>query len=164
MRQPKRYIEDSSSICKLRKYLYGLKQAPRAWYAKIYAFLLSQKFKSCKYDCNVYMQQKGGCLLLIVLYVDDFLITNGSAVGLRHIKSSLRNEFSMTNLWLLRQFIGLEVNKKYLRIMITKTKYVGYFLKRFHITYCKAAYFPFLSGNRLEEGGCTPLVYRTLYR
>ena len=40
MKQPKGYIEDSSLVCKLRKYLYGLKQAPRAWYSKMDSFLM----------------------------------------------------------------------------------------------------------------------------
>ena len=62
---------------------------------------------------------KGGFLLFIVLYVDDFLITGGSSTGLREIKPSLRKEFSMTSLGFLRLFIGLEVNKKSSRIMIT---------------------------------------------
>ena len=55
MKQPEGYIEDPSLVCKLRKSFYGLKQAPRAWYSKMDAFLMSQKFKRCKSDCNVYM-------------------------------------------------------------------------------------------------------------
>ena len=55
MKQPKGYIEDSSLVCKLRKYLYGLKQAPRAWYSKMDAFLMSHKFERCRSDYNVYM-------------------------------------------------------------------------------------------------------------
>ena len=56
MRQPEGYTEYSSLVYKLKKYLYGIKQSPRAWYAKMDAFLLSQRFKRCKSDCNVYMQ------------------------------------------------------------------------------------------------------------
>ena len=128
------------------------------------SFLLSHKFKRCKFDNNVYMQQKGGCLLLIVLYVDDFLITGGSTPGLREIKSVLSKEFSMTNLGMLMHFIGLEVNKKYSGIMITQSIYVVYLLKRFHVTDFKEAYFPFLSSIRLGEGGSTRPVDSTLYK
>ena len=71
------------------------------------AFLLSQKFERCKSDCNVYMQKKEDSLLLIVLYVDDLLITSSSNAGLRSIKSSLNKAFAMTDLGMLRQFIGL---------------------------------------------------------
>ena len=80
MRQPEGYTEYSSFVCKLGNYLYGIKQAPRAWYAKMDSFLLAwyaKKSERCKFDCNVYMEHNGGFLLLIVLYVDDLLITGG---------------------------------------------------------------------------------------
>ena len=135
MRQPKGYTEYSSLVCKLRKYLYGLKKSPRAWYAKMDAFLLSQKFERCSFDCNLHMHQIGGFLLLITLYVDDLLITGGSSAILRNIKSTLSKALSVTNLGSLRQFIGIEVNQKYLWIIITLSRYIVYFLKRFHMTY-----------------------------
>ena len=50
MKQPEGYIEDSSLVCKLRKYLYGLKQAPRAWYSKMHTFLMSYMFERFKSD------------------------------------------------------------------------------------------------------------------
>ena len=31
MEQPQGFMQDSSLVCRLKKYLYGLKQAPRAW-------------------------------------------------------------------------------------------------------------------------------------
>ena len=48
--------------------------------------------------------------------------------------------------------------------MINQSKYIGYLLKIFHMNDCKAAYFPFLSGIKLEEVGSTTLVDSTLYR
>ena len=45
MKNPKGYISDPTLVFKLQKSLYGLKQAPRSWYAKMDAFLLSQKFQ-----------------------------------------------------------------------------------------------------------------------
>ena len=70
----------------------------------------------------------------------------------------------MTDIGLLREFIGLEGNKKSLGIIITKSIYIGDFLKRFHMIDCKETPFPFLSGIRLEEGGSRTLVDSTLYR
>ena len=57
------------------------------------------------------MQKNGDYLLLIVLYVGDLIITSVSYTGLREIKSILRKYLSMIELFLLRQFIGLKVNK-----------------------------------------------------
>ena len=70
----------------------------------------------------------------------------------------------MKDLGLLRQCIGLEVNKKASGIMITQYIYLGDLLNRFHMTDCKATSFCFLSGIKLEEGGSTPLVDSTLYK
>ena len=49
MKQPKLYIPNPSLVCKLQKSLYGLKHTPRSWYAKMDAFLLSQKLQRCTY-------------------------------------------------------------------------------------------------------------------
>ena len=48
------------------------------------------------------MKKKEGFLLIVVLYVDELLITGGSAIGLRDIKSLLSKKFSMTDLGMLR--------------------------------------------------------------
>ena len=70
----------------------------------------------------------------------------------------------MTDLGVLRQFIGLEISQKTLGIMISQSIYSLDMLRIFHMEDCKAAPFPFLSNIRLEEGGSTPLVDNTLYR
>jgi len=78
MEQPQGFVQDSSLVCRLKKSLYGLKQAPREWYAKMDSYLLSQKNLHCRSDPNVYMLMTVDSLLLLVLYVDDLLITSFS--------------------------------------------------------------------------------------
>ena len=101
---------------------------------------------------------------MIVLYVDDLLITSNYVAGLRSINSALNKAFSMNDLGLLRQFIGLEVSQKTSGIMISHSRYSLDKLRRFHMEDCKAASCPFLFGIRIEEGGSTPLVDKTIYR
>ena len=57
----------------------------------------------------------------------------------------------MTDIILLRQFIGLDVNKKVLGIMITHPNYIRDLLKIFHMTNCKATPFSFLYDIRLKK-------------
>lgn len=92
MEQPQRYMHNSSLVCKLKNSLYGLKQAPRAWYAKMDSYLLSQKNLCCKYDSNVYFLKKIDSLLIIVLYVDDLLITGSSAYVINKLKTALHKQ------------------------------------------------------------------------
>ena len=163
MKQPEGYIEDSSLVYKLRKSLYGLKQAQRAQYSKMDAFLMSHKFERCRSNYNVYMQKKEGSFLLIMLYVDDLFITSNSVTGLRSIKYALNKAFAMTNLGMLRQFIGLKVSQNTLGIMLSQSRYSLDMLRIFHMEDYNATPFPFLSHIRLEEGGSAPLVDNTLF-
>ena len=94
-----------------KKSLYGLKQSPRAWYDKMDNFIFSQSFERCKYDPNVYLQNLDESIQIIVLYVDDILITGSFIVDICSIRSSLHSVFSMTDLGLLKQFLGLEIEK-----------------------------------------------------
>ena len=76
MKKTECFQEYLSLLCRLKKSLYGLKQAPRAWYGKMDCFFLSIGFVRCKYDPNVYLQHIGDVLQVIVLYVDDLMITS----------------------------------------------------------------------------------------
>ena len=64
---------------------------------------------------------KEGSLLLTVLYVDGFLITSISTARLRSTRSALNKAFTMTDLGLLRQFIGLKVSQNNSGIMIPQS-------------------------------------------
>ena len=48
------------------------------------------------------MKKKEGFFLLVVLYVDDLLITSSSATELSSIKSGLNKAFAMNELGFLR--------------------------------------------------------------
>ena len=73
--------EDSkfpSYICKLERSLYGLKQAPRAWNTKINAFLVKIGFQTSSANPYLYSLVTKRELILLVLYVDDVIITGTS--------------------------------------------------------------------------------------
>lgn len=64
-------------VCRLVKALYGLKHAPWAWYIKIDKYLIDQGFQR-SFDSNLYVKTIGGDILLLVIYVDDLIITGSS--------------------------------------------------------------------------------------
>ena len=75
--QPPGFITKGAEtkVCRLLKALYSLKQAPRAWNAKIHAHLLRLSFVSSPIESTLYVRKDGEKLLIVVLYVDDLLIT-----------------------------------------------------------------------------------------
>eukprot|EP00253_Pinus_taeda_P028940 PITA_28940 len=138
MEQPHGFIHDSSLVCRLKKSLYGLNQALRAW--------------------------TNDSLLILVIYVDDLLITGNSASAIAIVKRALHDRFLMTDMGPLHFFLGLEISQDATGIKLSQAKYARDLLERFRMTNCKPTPTPFLFGVCLEDGGDTPLVYNTLYR
>ena len=94
MEKPLGYVQDNYSlVCLLKKSLYGLKQGPSAWYAKMDSFLLDTGFSRCHSKPNVYNKKLGNHLIILVLYVDDLILTGSDPKLLIHVKSSLRQHF-----------------------------------------------------------------------
>ena len=90
MEKPPGYVQNNSSFgCLLKKSLYGLKQAPRVWYAKMDNFLLDTGFSRCHSDPNVYTKKVGNHLIILVLYVDDLILTGSDPKLITHVKFSL---------------------------------------------------------------------------
>ena len=109
MQQPQVFSTNPSLMCRLKKSLYGLKQAPGAWYGKIDIFLLSLNFVRCKSDPNVYLKLIHGFLMIFVFYFDDLLIKGSSKDEIASLKDAMNHAFSMTDLGLLSQFLGLDI-------------------------------------------------------
>ena len=76
----------------------------------------------------------------------------------------MNHAFSMTDLGLLSQFLGLKIAQSQHGIKVNQSKYALDFLNKFNMKYCKPSKTPFLSGVNLEEEGSSPMENNTLYR
>ena len=102
-------------------------------------------------------------MIIIFLYVDDLLITGSTIASISAIKTALHNAFKTSDLGLLKQFLGLEIEKNYDGIMVTQSKEISYLLLNSNMADCRPAPFPFLSGISLEEGKSTLPMDCTIY-
>ena len=110
MEQPPGYVQNYSSlVCCLKKSLYGLKQTFGTLYAKMERFILDNNFSRCHVDPNVYTNKVGSHLIILVVYVDDLILTVSDSKLLNHVKISLKKKFEMTDLGFLHYFLGLQV-------------------------------------------------------
>src|SRR5713226_2975871 len=165
MEQPPGYVQNNSSlVCLLKKSLYGLKKAPRAWYAKMDSFLLDTGFSRCHSDPNVYTKKVGNHLIILVLYVDDLILTGSDPNLITHVKSYLKQTFEMSDLGHLHYFLGLQILQTKEGIFLSQSKYACDLLRRFHMEDCKPAPSPFQSGVKLSATCTSPEVDATLYR
>jgi len=138
-------------VCRLKKDLHGLKQAPRAWYSRIDSYLLENRFEKCEGEPTLYIKEKYGKLLIVVLYVDDVIFTGNDDYLIENFKLVMKEEFEMTDMGLLRYSSGIEVDQNENGIFISQAKYVNEVLERFHMQECKAAITPTVMGLKLSK-------------
>ena len=117
-------------MCRLKKALYRLRQAPRAWYGRIDSYLQQMGFIKSDVDPNLYYLIVEGEPLILVLYVDDLLLTGSSGL-IEDCKRNLATEFDMKDLGLMYYFLGLEVWQKNGEIFLGQGRYTIEILNRF---------------------------------
>ena len=96
----------------LGKCLYRPKQEPCAWYSRIDAYLMENGFEKCDGEPTLYLKESDSKLLIVVLYVDDLIFTGSDDFLITDFKEVMKIEFEMTELGLLRYFLGIEVKQK----------------------------------------------------
>ena len=62
-------------VWKLNKALYGLKQAPRTWFNRLSSYLVSYDFFCSTADPSLFVYQVSNVTVLLLLYVDDIILT-----------------------------------------------------------------------------------------
>jgi hypothetical protein len=92
-----------------KKNLYRVKQAPHAWYSRIYEYLLSLCFTKTSSNPNLYYLFDRFDLLVLILYVDDLILTRISEKVVERYNVDLAREFKMKDIGLMHYFLGLEV-------------------------------------------------------
>lgn len=102
--------------------------------------------------------------MILVLYVDDLIITGSTASIISRVKSALHDRFAMNDLGLLHYFLRIEISQSPYGITLLQPKYALDLLACFHMADCKPAPTPFLLGVKLEAQFSSPLVDATLYR
>ena len=149
-------------MCRLKRALYRLKQAPRAWYTRINSYFTGLGFSKSEADPNLYQIVVEGKLLIIVLYVDDLILT-GDELLILSCKEDLAREFEMKDLGLLHYFLGLEIWQQKGELFVSQGKYAWEILEKFHMQGCKPIGTPLPGGWRKEDATSAEVVDATIY-
>ena len=91
MEQPQGFTfkEYLDYVYRFKKALYGLKQAPRAWFGKIAQYLNFYGFKSSCADPSLFVKKTATICTLLLLYVDDMIITGDDIVESSSLQDAL---------------------------------------------------------------------------
>ena len=112
--------------------LYGLKQVPYAWYTRIDSYFTILGFTKSEADAKLNHILVEGKLLIIVLYVDDLILTTDEKL-IRSCKEDLLREFKMKDMGLMHYFLGLEVWKGDVELFVSHGMYANEILQRFRM-------------------------------
>ena len=85
-------------MCKILKALYGLKQAPRAWYVKIAEFLTQSGYSMSSTYSSLFIKANNGKLAVVLVYVDDLIITGDCEEEILQTRENLLVRFQMKEL------------------------------------------------------------------
>ena len=85
----------SNKVCYIRHALYGLKQAPRAWFAKFSSTISCLGYMASHYDSTLFLCRTDKGTILLLLYMDDMIITGDDLSGIQEFKDFLSQEFEM---------------------------------------------------------------------
>jgi transposase InsO family protein len=110
-------------VLRLEKALYGLKQAPKAWYDRFSRVMIDIGFQFCLTDTALFIKNSDAGIIVLLLYVDDMIITGSDKQGVETIKTLLKSHFEMTDLGLLRYFLGIEVAYSPRGYLLSQTKF-----------------------------------------
>lgn len=94
------------NVLRLIKAIYGLKQSPRAWYHKLSTTLNGRGFVKSEADHTLFTLTSKQWIIVILIYVDDIIITGSNKDGIIATKAFLKATFDIKDLGELNYFFG----------------------------------------------------------
>lgn len=94
-------VQGPNKVCRLRKPLYGLKQA--SWNKK-FASVMDAGYRQSHHDHSLFIHHDAHGLTLLVVYVDDIVITGDNMDVIAALKKFLHSKLELRDLGPLKYF------------------------------------------------------------
>jgi hypothetical protein len=130
------FEQSVNQICKLNKALYDLKQFSRIWFEILTKFLSFLDYVSLNVEFNVFMKDD----IMIVIYVNDLILTKLDFAIIFRLKNALNERFEMSDLKLCIYYLDMKIFKdRRLRLLIlNQSVYVEQILRNHEMWNCKS--------------------------
>ncbi|XP_016195767.1 uncharacterized protein LOC107636799 [Arachis ipaensis] len=155
-----------NQCCKLLKSLYSLCQSSRMWYKKLSKLLISCGYQQTLSDYSLFVKIIDAEVSVLLVYVDDIILTGNSIFEMVTIKSILNQHFKIKDLDTLKYFLSIEVAHFAQEISLSQRKYCVDLLENSSLLGAKPASVPMDSSTKLHQDNSPllsdPLIYRRL--
>ena len=106
------------------------------------------------YDSTLFLCRTDKDTILLLLYMDDMIITSDDLSGIQELKDFLNQQFEMKDLRHLSYFLGLEITHSTGDLYITQAKYAFDLLSQAGLTDSKTVDTPIeLNAHLTPSGG-----------
>ncbi|KAJ9535141.1 hypothetical protein OSB04_un001781 [Centaurea solstitialis] len=126
--------------------------------------VLSLGFSASNYDFGLFTRTTDSGSILLLLYVDDMIITGDDSIGIASLMQSLNSSFEMKDLGRLHYFLGLEVLSDSSDTYLYQPKYISDLLSKAGLSDNKVASTPLEHNLRLAPNSGPLLRNPTRYR
>ncbi|XP_028089314.1 uncharacterized protein LOC114289746 [Camellia sinensis] len=127
-------------------------------------FLVPQFRLLSTYDSALFIRKTKCGVIVLLLYVDDMIITGDDTVSISSLKQFLSRQFETKDLGLLSYFLVLEISHDPFGYFLTEAKYAFDLLARAGLTDCKISLTTIDPQTRLTPLDGHLLFDATLYR
>ena len=121
----------AKKVWKLKKALYGLVEAPRLWYETLNQALMSFGFKRITGDPCLYVLKRECQIVILGVFVDDFLVFGTSESMVSEVKSMLGKRFKTKDLGTARWVLGMKLMQSTHEYVLDQTQYLKDVLIRY---------------------------------
>lgn len=143
METPPGFTCHLGKVCKLRKSIYGLKQSPRVWFSHFAKVITTKGYTQGQTDDTMFFRYSAqGKMSILIVYVDDIILTGDDYSEMENLKSYLNTKFQLKDLGSMKYFLEMEVAHNRGGIVISQRKYTLDLLKETGMLGCKPAETP----------------------
>jgi len=118
------YQQSSTTVWKLKRSLYGLKQSGRNWHNLLYDYLHEMNFTQSSADPCVFIQQVKNDTIVLLVWVDDIILSSSSMELMNDFKCKLNERFKMRDLGEVSSFLGIEFKRSGDTDTISQSRYL----------------------------------------
>ncbi|KAB2615038.1 hypothetical protein D8674_021626 [Pyrus ussuriensis x Pyrus communis] len=134
-------------------FLHGILQeeAPRAWNKRFTWFFPSLGFSNIYSDSSLFVKHVGNEIVVLLLYVDDIIITGSASDAISQVINALTAEFDTKDLASLHYFLGIQITKTATGLFLSQTKYIQDLLVKYEMFDAKPCDTPCFPYNRCSK-------------
>src|SRR4051812_15571993 len=138
--------------------------AVRAWFERFASVVTAAGFSPGTHDPTLFVHCSSRGRTLLLLYVDDMIITGDEPEYIAFVKARLSEQFLMSDLGPLRYFLGIEVSSNVDGFFISQERYIQDLLSRAALTDERTVETPMELNLSLRASDDDPLSDPTRYR